>query len=282
MQRGPIQSQMVCQDARRAFPYMVAGEIPLTEWALLERHVGNCDECRVELDRLREQAAALARARQRQTRRSVMIATTALVVIVGAGLYVQQYGMPPIPRPESFRFSTQSPGAPPTPSAPPASPAPPGSSAVKPRPAPAASTQPTDLPPATSRSLRSAPTATPAQVGPRPGPAGEPAPSSRLPSAAKPTPPPAPKPDIVAKPTPAPKPEVVAKPAPPPPAPVSPPVVKPSPAPAAVAAPAPSPATATAPDERMPTQGSTGRVIHAAPTAETMPTQGQPPTRSRP
>jgi hypothetical protein len=31
MQRGPIQSQMVCQDARRAFPYMVAGEIPLTE-----------------------------------------------------------------------------------------------------------------------------------------------------------------------------------------------------------------------------------------------------------
>ena len=38
MQRGPIQSQMVCQDARRAFPYMVAGEIPLTEWALLERH----------------------------------------------------------------------------------------------------------------------------------------------------------------------------------------------------------------------------------------------------
>jgi hypothetical protein len=32
----------------------------------------------------------------------------------------------------------------------------------------------------------------------------------------------------------------------------------------------------------MPTQGSTGRVIHAAPTAEAMPTQGQPPARRRP
>jgi hypothetical protein len=32
----------------------------------------------------------------------------------------------------------------------------------------------------------------------------------------------------------------------------------------------------------MPTQGSTGRVINAAPTAEAMPTQGQSPERSRP
>jgi len=251
---------MACQDARRAFPYMVAGEIPLTEWALLERHVGGCDECRAELDRLREQAAAQTRATQWKSRRSVLIAAIGLVVIVGTGLYAHQFGLPEILRGEAFQFSTLWPSAS-TDSAPPASPAPVAPSAAKPLPPPSGSTRPTDGPPATGRGPRSAATAAPAHVNPRPG-IGEP--SAQHPPATKPMPP-------------APKPEVVAKPAPSPA-----PAAKPEPAPATVVAPTPSASTATASDERMPTQGSTGRVINAAPTAETMPTQGPSSARSRP
>jgi hypothetical protein len=267
---------MACQDARRAFPYMVAGEIPLTEWALLERHVGGCDECRAELDRLREQAAARVRALERHARRSVLAAITALVVIGGATLYVHQYGLPEISPLESFRFSTLWPSAPPEPSAPSPSPVPPASSVAKPLPAPAVSTQPTDLPTATGRAPRSVPTAAPTPA-PGPGPVTEPPPSVQPPPVVKPAPPPEPKPEVVAKPAPPP-----AAPAPPP-APVSPPpAVNLAPAPATAATPAPSASPATASDERMPTQGSIGRVINAAPTAETMPTQGQAPARSRP
>ena len=112
MQRGPIPSHMVCQDARRAFPYMVAGEIPLTEWALLERHVSGCDECRTELERLREEAGARARAQQRQTRRAVLTATAVVGVIAAAGLYLHQYGVPPIPRPDFSQLSTLWPSRP--------------------------------------------------------------------------------------------------------------------------------------------------------------------------
>ena len=262
MQRGPIQSQMACQDARRAFPYMVAGEIPLTEWALLERHVAGCDECRAELDRLREEAAARTRATQWKTRRSVLIAAAALVVIVGTGLYVHQFGLPQILPTESFQFSTLWPSASTEP-APPAAPAPAAPSAPKRLPPPSVSTPPTDVPPATGRVPRSAATAEPAPVAPRPGPSSEPSPSAHHPPATKSAPP-------------APKPEAVAKPVPPPA-----PAAKPAPAPATVVTPSPSASTATASEERMPSQGSTGRVINAAPTAETMPTQGPSPSRSR-
>src|SRR4030095_3899826 len=184
MQGGPTQSQMACQDARRAFPYMVAGEIPLTEWALLERHVGGCDECRPELDGLREQAAARVRALQRHARRSVLAAITALVVIGGATLYVHQYGLPEISRPESFRFSALCPSAAPEPSAPSPSPAPPASSVAKPLPAPAVSTQPTDLPTATGRAPPSGPTAPHRRPGARPPPAGPAPPGGKAGAAA--------------------------------------------------------------------------------------------------
>ena len=42
---------MRCQDVRRALPLLVAGEMPLTEWALLEAHLVECVACRGELDR---------------------------------------------------------------------------------------------------------------------------------------------------------------------------------------------------------------------------------------
>src|SRR4029450_5616242 len=156
------------------------------------------------------------RALQRHARRSVLAAITALVVIGGATLYVHQYGLPEISRPESFRFSTLWPSAAPEPAAPSPSPAPPASSVAKPLPAPAVSTQPTDLPTATGRAPRSVPTAAPTPA-PGPGPGTEPPPSVQPPPVVKPAPPPEPKPEVVAKPAPPP-----AAPAPPP-APVSPP-----------------------------------------------------------
>ena len=42
---------MKCQDVRRAFPHLVAGEIPLTEWAILEMHMAKCSACWQELER---------------------------------------------------------------------------------------------------------------------------------------------------------------------------------------------------------------------------------------
>lgn|GEM_PF-1373050 len=233
MQRGPLPSHMVCQDARRAFPYMVAGEIPLTEWALLERHVSSCDECRTELERLRQEAAERARVRQHQRRRTLLTATTMAAVIVAAGFYLHQYGMPAIPRPDFSQLSTLWPSAPSEPM--PSTPAPPAVT----KPTPATSTRPTERPSESGRVSRPTP-----------------APPPATPTAA------APRPAAVTPPPPAAKSE-------------APPARATAPSPA-------SAATTTASDERMPTQGSTGRVINAAPSAEAMPTQAPPPARNRP
>jgi hypothetical protein len=168
------------------FPYMVAGEIPLTEWALLERHVGGCDECRSELDRLRDQAAARLHARKRQSIRAAVTATVALVVLAGGGLYVHQYGVPAIsiPRPDFFRPSTSAT------SAPAAAPTPP--SAAKPLPA-------ATPVPARAKAVGEAPS--PGHQPPAPPPATKPAPAPLPPVSTSPPPPkPAPTPATAAAP----------------------------------------------------------------------------------
>src|SRR5579864_3023372 len=86
--------QMKCQDVRRAFPLLIAGEIPLTEWALIETHLVRCAECRKELERQRTQAAERARARQRNATAAAVVATAVLLVVAGAGFYLYQGSVP--------------------------------------------------------------------------------------------------------------------------------------------------------------------------------------------
>ena len=70
---------MKCQDVRRAFPLLIDGEIPLTEWAILETHLVGCAECRKELEQLRVQAKQRARRRRRRATAAFLAATAALL-----------------------------------------------------------------------------------------------------------------------------------------------------------------------------------------------------------
>ena len=119
---------MKCQDVRRALPLLVAGEMPLTEWALLERHLVECAECRAELDRQRVQAAQRARIRRRNSTAAALVATAVVLVVAGAGFYIYEASFPDPYRAGTVRVPPR-PSASPmtvTPAAPlPAAPAPP-------------------------------------------------------------------------------------------------------------------------------------------------------------
>jgi hypothetical protein len=101
---------MKCQDVRRALPLLVAGEMPLTEWALLEAHLVECAECRGALDRQRVQGAQRARIRRRSATAAALMATA--LVVAGAGFYIYEASFPDPYRPGTVRV-------PPRPSAPP-------------------------------------------------------------------------------------------------------------------------------------------------------------------
>ena len=103
---------MKCQDVRRALPLLVAGEMPLTEWALLEAHLVACAECRGELDRQRVQAAQRARIRRRSATAGVLVAAAVVLFVAGAGFYIYEASFPDTYRPGTVRV-------PPRPSAPP-------------------------------------------------------------------------------------------------------------------------------------------------------------------
>src|SRR5512143_547929 len=128
--------QMKCQDVRRAFPLLIAGEIPLTEWALLETHVVGCAECRKELERQRAQAAERARTRRRNATAAALAATAVLLVVAGAGFYIYQASIPEPYRLGPFHVPPRPPSPPTTvtPAAPVAVPPP----AARPLPAPVA------------------------------------------------------------------------------------------------------------------------------------------------
>ena len=118
---------MKCQDVRRAFPLLIEGKIPLTEWALLETHLAGCAECRQELGKQRVEALQRARAKRRLGT-AAGVATAVLLVGAGVGFYVYQSRLPEPPRPGLFRPPASTPAeAPPVTAAP-----------VTPEPAPAA------------------------------------------------------------------------------------------------------------------------------------------------
>ena len=66
---------MKCEDVRRAFPHLVAGEIPLTEWAILETHMAKCPACRQELERQEVEAVQRERLRRRSATAAALVAT---------------------------------------------------------------------------------------------------------------------------------------------------------------------------------------------------------------
>lgn len=103
---------MRCQDVRRALPLLVAGEMPLTEWALLETHLVECVECRGELDRQRVQAAQRARIRRRSSTAAALVATAVVLVVAGAGFYIYETSLPDPYRPGTVRMPPRPPAAP--------------------------------------------------------------------------------------------------------------------------------------------------------------------------
>ncbi len=130
---------MKCQDVRRALPLLVAGEMPLTEWALLETHLVECAECRAELDRQRVRAAQRARIRRRNSTAAALVATAVVLVVAGASFYVYESSFPDPFRPGTVRTPPRPP-APPmtvTPVVPsPAAPSPPAPPVARPTPVP--------------------------------------------------------------------------------------------------------------------------------------------------
>ncbi|MGH7300945.1 MAG: zf-HC2 domain-containing protein, partial [Candidatus Rokuibacteriota bacterium] len=126
---------MNCQAVRPALSVLVAGELALTEWAIIQTHLGGCSECREELERL--QVGAVARARTR--RRLATVATLAAAVVIlaaaaGGGFYIYRGGLPDLPRLDALRLSpwgtTPTPSRTATPTAP--APEPPASVATEP------------------------------------------------------------------------------------------------------------------------------------------------------
>jgi len=134
---------MKCQDVRRAFPLLVTGEIPLTEWAILETHLVGCAECRKELERLRTQALERKRTQRRNATTAIGVASAVLVAVILFYLYeasIREWSRPESPR---AALPASEPAPPVAAPAPPALPArahvaPPAPAAVAaPRPVPA-------------------------------------------------------------------------------------------------------------------------------------------------
>ncbi|HKX03120.1 MAG TPA: zf-HC2 domain-containing protein, partial [Methylomirabilota bacterium] len=103
---------MRCQDVRQALPLLVEGEMPLTEWAFLEMHLAKCSECRSELERRRDQAAARTRARRRKWTAVALGATAVVLVVAGAGYYIYEASLPDAYRPGFMRSPLRPPSPP--------------------------------------------------------------------------------------------------------------------------------------------------------------------------
>jgi hypothetical protein len=77
--------------------------MPLTEWAFLEMHLAKCSECRSDLERHRDQAAARTRARRRTSTAVALLATAVVLVVAGAGFYIYEASLPDGYRPGLVR-----------------------------------------------------------------------------------------------------------------------------------------------------------------------------------
>jgi hypothetical protein len=166
---------MKCQDVRRALSFLVHGELPLTEWAIIQSHLRDCAECGREFDRVRIQAGERVRARRRQIAVAALGATAVLLVMVVGGVYVYQRGsFPDLPRPDAFRLPPWGPA-----------PAPPRTVAPTPLPQPPAPSAPAAVAPAPPPAVRSRPVVEPVPRATAPPvvPASEPAPRAPRPAA---------------------------------------------------------------------------------------------------
>lgn len=118
---------MNCQDVRKCFSVLVDGQLGLTEWALVEAHLGRCAECGQELERLRRGAARRARRARIRVTAAVLVVTAAVVV---GGLAIFQIEWRPWSGQEAVRPATIT--------APPRTEAPPAPAPARPLPPPAA------------------------------------------------------------------------------------------------------------------------------------------------
>jgi len=184
---------MKCQDVRRAMPLLVAGEMALTEWAILETHLNGCVECRKELSRQRLEAAQKVQARRRHLTNASAVATVVVLVATGIGWAFYQGSLSEISRLELFHRAPleSAPLAPEAEPTPPPVAAPAAPPPAPTRPSPAAR----ELPPATAPT-RSLPASVPA--APLPAPIAKPA--AEIPRPARPTPAPVPEPSRAGRP----------------------------------------------------------------------------------
>jgi hypothetical protein len=133
---------MKCQDVRRALSLLVEGQLPLTEWVMIQTHLRECADCREQLEAARAEVAARTRGR----RRRVAVAGVAAVLIVGTGGFaaLQWGGLPGLPRPDAVRLPSWGTAATP---ARPAAPEPAAAPAAGPTPAPTPTPAPMIVPP---------------------------------------------------------------------------------------------------------------------------------------
>ena len=196
---------MKCQDVRRTLSFLVAGELALTEWAIIQAHLQECAECRKEHDRLRLRASALARAKRRRAT-VVALAATVVLVVGGGGILVYQRSLSGSAGSEPFRLFPWGTPAPPraaeptapalttTPPVPVSRPAPPPPA----RPSGAVEVTPRDtLPPASPV----APAVEPTRRATRPAATRDATVEDRMPTQARPPAAPTAPPDAEAMPT---------------------------------------------------------------------------------
>lgn len=174
---------MKCQDVRRAFPHLVAGEIPLTEWAILETHMAKCPACRQELERQEVEAVQRERLRRRSATAAALVASAVLLAVAGGGFYIYEASQPDSPSRPTFLRMPLRPLPPPvtvTPAAPP--PVAPASAVARPVPAPAPAPQVPRARPVVEATPSPARPSAPAVEVPRTRPVVEAAPSRARPS----------------------------------------------------------------------------------------------------
>ena len=86
---------MKCDDARQCFPAFVGGPVALTDWALVEAHVRQCDECRTLLAQQKLSAVKLPRTQElvARLRASLEAPVRAAVPAVAGGIEVTRGGV---------------------------------------------------------------------------------------------------------------------------------------------------------------------------------------------
>jgi hypothetical protein len=158
---------MKCQEVRRILSLVAAGDVPLTEWAIIQTHLLGCPECRQEFEQARARALERIRGKRRRVVGATLAAATAVLLVMAVGgLYVYRGSLPELSL-DSLGWPTWPATPPPAPTA-----APPPPATKPPAPVVPATAAPAP-PPAPSRPR---PAVEPRIVAPPVAPTAEPAP----------------------------------------------------------------------------------------------------------